>query len=210
MQTNMLRTSGPKDLIINQIIDREWKMFQDVESMGGRAQCQDDIDTFYIMRYSQHNILREETLKSYRDDLVGGDREGRNLIMEKYAYMMESTDPEYYYANIDGRIPKITKEKDLLIRDIGDAMQRHYGEFALKYPKYSSHGRSAESGGGETSTSVYLLGELKTYSLRTLRLFFEDIKYLNDQKQNPVELIQEIMSSFYGYDSIGDAEAKMH
>ena len=59
-----------KDELINRIIDAEWAMFDEVDNIGGRAGCQDDGRTFYIMRYSNHCCLSERTLVSYYDDLT--------------------------------------------------------------------------------------------------------------------------------------------
>ncbi len=46
------RRDGHKDELINRIIDMEWSMFDQVVNMGGRAPCQDDEWTFYVMRAS--------------------------------------------------------------------------------------------------------------------------------------------------------------
>ena len=37
---------------IEEIIKIEWQMLQTVDNIGGRASCQDDDETFYIMRRS--------------------------------------------------------------------------------------------------------------------------------------------------------------
>ncbi len=39
-----------KDELIRRIISEEYRMFSEVQNIGGRASCQDDFDTFYIMR----------------------------------------------------------------------------------------------------------------------------------------------------------------
>ena len=38
---------------VEKILQLEWNMFQKVENIGGRASCQEDFETFYIMRRSQ-------------------------------------------------------------------------------------------------------------------------------------------------------------
>ena len=39
--------------IIQQIVDIEWAFFDQVQNIGGRADCQDDYPTFLIMRKRQ-------------------------------------------------------------------------------------------------------------------------------------------------------------
>ena len=78
-----------KTEILEAIIQLEWNMFQKVRNTGGRAGCQDDWETFYIMRKSQFTSWKKELLLSYERDLLDGESAGRNLVMEKYAYMME-------------------------------------------------------------------------------------------------------------------------
>ena len=116
--SSIVRTGGEKDALINEIVNSEWAMFQKVENIGGRAFCQDQYDTFYANRYSQHSVLRSDTLESYRRDLLSAERTGRNLIMEKYAYMMEFTEPEYYEANLKAHLPALDQKKAELIADI--------------------------------------------------------------------------------------------
>ena len=38
-----------KQLSISEIISIEWDMFQQVQNIGGRAECQDDPETFQII-----------------------------------------------------------------------------------------------------------------------------------------------------------------
>ena len=82
------RIQSPKDAVVNDIIEREWEMFQKTQNIGGRAACQDQFDTFYANRYSQHSIWQPDTLESYRNDLIAAGMAGRNLIAEKYGYMI--------------------------------------------------------------------------------------------------------------------------
>ena len=73
-----------KDLI-DKIVAKEWDMFQTVANVSGRAACQDNFETFSIMRSSQANGWSEAALSSYLDDLTDAQENGRNLLTEKYA-----------------------------------------------------------------------------------------------------------------------------
>ena len=64
------RKEGPRDERINRIIELEWNMFDQVTNTGGRAACQDDEWTFYVMRFSQFASFSEEMLESYEQDLL--------------------------------------------------------------------------------------------------------------------------------------------
>ena len=55
----MKKNDTPKDGLINRIIELEWDMFDKVTNTGGRAACQDDEWTFYVMRFSQFSALSE-------------------------------------------------------------------------------------------------------------------------------------------------------
>ena len=82
--------------IIKEIIAIEWGLFDKVQNCGGRAACQDDRETFGLMRSSQFQAWPRELLESYRGDLLSAQAEGRNPLCEKYAYMMERTAPAEY------------------------------------------------------------------------------------------------------------------
>ncbi len=88
-----------KKAVIEKIISIEWTMFDAVENISGRASCQDDYDTFRIMRKSQLEAWNAETLESYLNDLKTAQENGRNLLSEKYAFMMEYTSPDEFEQN---------------------------------------------------------------------------------------------------------------
>ncbi len=200
---SIIRTQSPKDGVVNDIIDREWKMFQETQNIGGRAPCQDQFDTFYANRYSQHSIWQPDTLESYRNDLIAAGMTGRNLITEKYGYMMEFTDPAYYNANLRDRLPALTEAKAGLIAQIVSLQLVGYQKYAAEYPALARAGRPAEESSMDTSIRDYSVGEYKTYSEGTLGLILRDVKHM----ENPVLKIQETLVSFYGFDSLKSAEA---
>ena len=85
-----------RDELMSEIIKLEWEMFSHVSNVGGPASCQMRPDTFKIMRKSQAATWSDELLASYLEDLKAATRDGRNIMTEKYARMMESTFPEEY------------------------------------------------------------------------------------------------------------------
>ena len=144
--SEVVRTGSPKDAVVNDIINREWAMFQKTQNIGGRAGCQDRFDTFYANRYSQHSLWSAETLESYRNDLIAAEMAGRNLVTEKYAYMMEFTDPAYYRANLQARLPVLSEQKAQLVAEIVSLQLVGYQKYAAQYPRLAKAGRPPEEG----------------------------------------------------------------
>ena len=200
---SIIRNNTPKDAVVNDIINREWAMFQKTQNIGGRAGCQDQFDTFYVNRYAQHSAWSAETLESYRNDLIAAEMAGRNLITEKYGYMMEFTDPAYFEANLKGRLPQLTEEKAQLIAQVVSLQLIGYQKYAEQYPALAKAGRPAEVSQAATSIRDYSIGEYKTYSENTLGQLLQDLKRM----ENPVLEIQKNLVSFYGFDSLEAAEA---
>lgn len=108
--------------LLEKIIALEWAMFQLVQNEGGRASCQDNYPTFRIMRESQFSAWPDAVLRSYLSDLEQAEAEGRNLVMEKYARMMERTAPERY-REISAYLPPLGTGETEAIRQIMDIQQ---------------------------------------------------------------------------------------
>lgn len=198
-----------KKLKIERIIDIEWQMFQKVENIGGRASCQDDFETFYIMRFSQYGSWTCEMVDYYLDFAEDSLLQGRNLVNEKYARMMEFTDPEYYHQVLEPYFPPVNDECLALIDKIVEAMITWEIEFSKLYPKLSAAGRPITSDGdasGFTSLETYARGELTTYPVELLRLYTKYVDRLHSEGKSLSLIIQEILVEFYGYDTIKEAE----
>ncbi|MFC1817166.1 DUF4125 family protein, partial [Thermodesulfobacteriota bacterium] len=63
-----------KEDLVAKIVEIEWKMFQNVSNIGGTALCQQDPETFEIMRFSQAMSWSEAALESYLGDLTAAEK----------------------------------------------------------------------------------------------------------------------------------------
>lgn len=197
--------------LIRQIILLEWNMFSKVQNEGGRADCQEEPRTFEIMRGSQFSIWDKNTLISYLKDLQEAEKSGRNLMTEKYGYMMKDTEPTEF-KRIEWALPQISKEKMDLINEITILAVSWMEEFQNCYPWYSSQGRPVrkeQAGPRETSMETYTRGELMTYSFSTLTQLAKHWREMNDKGINGAIEIMNCTARQYGYASAEDAEKQL-
>ena len=197
-----------KEKLVQKLVELEWKNFDQVKNEGGRADCQDDWDTFSIMRTSQYLTWSEEMLQSYIRDFEDAMKKGWNLITEKYGRMMESTAPGRF-EEIKAQFPYLAEEKKTIIDEIVKIQVSWMEEFASEYPYMAGNSRvihTFEDTPFSTSFETYLRGEMRTYSDKTLDLYGRFIvSYLQEGKN----LTKEIMTNtalLYGYESLEKAE----
>lgn len=197
-------------IISEEIISMEWKWFDKVQNEGGRADCQDDWETFSIMRRSQYYCWNEELLRSLLLDFRAAYDDGRNPIREKYGYMMESTAPARF-AEVRESLPEISEEKAALREAIISIQVGWMEEFAAEFPKLAGGARvihTYEDTPLQTSYETYLRGELSTYSDMTLKLYGGFIVSVNNEEKNLARMIMERSVKMYGYGSLEEAEGK--
>jgi hypothetical protein len=196
-----------KEEIITKISDIEWKMFQDVPNIGGKAQCQEERQTFEIMRQSQAASWSAETLASYLDDLMQAEQNGKNLLTEKYARMMQSTSP-IEFTRIKHMLPPLEPVIISLIESIMAIELQWEEEILVKYPYILGAGRPIYSSADTqfaTSLETYLRCELATYSQGTLEYFMKNILQQKADGINGAELTLKYTVKQYGYQSLEEA-----
>ena len=200
-----------KEQLIFDIAQAEWDLFQLVQNTGGRASCQNDSDTFFKMRMSQWMVFSQETLESYMKDLQEAAKEGRNLIFEKYGFMMETTYPREF-EEIRKYLPEVLPKAKQMIDEIAGIHVKWDKEVYEKYPHIRENGRvfksSEDSVLNGSSSESYLKGEYKTYSLDTLKLIYEQVLEADKKGENLLEQIVENEVKFYGYQSLKYADEK--
>ncbi|WP_206811717.1 DUF4125 family protein [Paradesulfitobacterium ferrireducens] len=200
-----------KQELIRKIIDIEWDMFRNVPNIGGTAVCQEDMNTFKIMRLSQAMSWSEAALASYLIDLTEAQESIRNLLTEKYARMMKSTSP-LEYALIEHLLPPMAIEHLVLIENIVKLVLEWEQELLERFPNLLKRGRpiySTDDAPGITSVETYLRGELSTYSLRTLKLYYENVLKQKYENINGSEITLNYIIKHYGFNSLEEANQKL-
>jgi hypothetical protein len=200
-----------KEKLISRIISLEWKMFAAVHNIGGRASCQDDPETFEIMRRAQAMSWSTNTLKSYLDDLQDAEKSGRNLMTEKYARMMASTSP-LEYNRIKDRLPPVDPEIADIIEAVIEKVLAWEEELIEQYPHIRKRGRPIYSRDDNicvTSLETYLRGELSTFSLQTIKLYRQDVENYAAENKNMSAVILEETIKKYGMASLRAADERL-
>lgn len=200
-----------REQIIDEIIKYEWVEFDMVRNKGGRASCQNDWDTFYIMRKSQYMTWTDEMLSEYLWHIDDALKNGRNLITEKYGRMMQTASPEEY-EEIKDFLPEISEKRQKITEAIVQIQVEWMEEFSKNYPKMAANARSvrtAEDNMYNTSYETYLRGELGTYSEILLSMYGRFIADLAQKKMNLAYMTMENTAKLYGYKDLDDVESKL-
>jgi len=180
--------------LINDILDRELKMFLTVPTMQ-KASCQEDPDSFKKIRRSHFMTWGRKTLNSYLEDLKEAEKDGRNLMRDKYA-RMDNLIPKLYDGPLIDQIVEIELK-----------WQKYMFE---QYPNLMGGARPLTSDQDtpfSTSFETYLKGELESYSEKTLSCLYDDVKNAFEKGENVTEKLYVNMVKQMGYSSIDDAEA---
>lgn len=200
-----------KEELVERIVQMEWNAFDKVINEGGRAGCQDDWDTFSIMRRSQYCTWTQEMLLQYAVEFQLSIHRGWNPIMEKYGRMEQSTAPEEW-EKIKAQFPVIPEQKQAIMEEIIRIQVGWMEGFAAEYPGMAQNARrihTSEDKPWDTSYETYLRGEMGTYSDRMLELYGRFIVELVQQGRNLAYEIMEQTVRQYGYNSLSEAAQKM-
>ncbi len=178
----MAERKGREELL-REITDIELRMFLAIEPTVPSA-CQEQPETFKLMRKAGFYVLSNETLESYLEDLQEALEENRNAM-------------ELKYARIDDLIPCLNNNP--IIDKIVEVEGRWLKELAERYP-LTFKGRA------EYAAGVYLRSELETYSDETLESYFKDVSKAMEEGRNLTEERYAFIFQQTGYDSIDDVE----
>lgn len=198
------------DTLCNKIAKIEFQAFDKVRNEGGRASCQNDWPTFYVMRKSQYLTWTKPMLIQYLYDFQRELSYGHNLITEKYGRMMESTAPEEY-EKIKDKFPVIGEAKKAIIEQIVALQMEMMEQFAVEHERVAKQARSLhtyEDNFMNTSYETYLRGEISTYSDKMLQLYGQYVVAKVSAGENIARLTIENTAKLYGYKDIEEFEAR--
>ena len=193
-----------KEKLIDEILEKEWNYFSNLNNIGGRADCQDNREDFIIMRKAQWLTFNEETLLSYFEDLNSKN----NPLFQKYGQMMKYNSPKEY-EKIKNLLEQPSSQKLDLVEKIMEIYMKWEEEFFKAYPIFSSMGRplySKQDDDEDTSIETYLRGELLSYSEKTLALY---LKYILEMKNKNINLAiknMDNLASMQGFENSQDVE----
>lgn len=192
------------------IVRHEWDQFQQVNNDGGRANCQGNWPMFHQMRFSQFITWTLQLQASYMKDLDEADETGRNLLTEKYARMMETTEPERYARELEPVLPKLAPERIARQEQVIATQVEWARQFRERWPKLGMAMRVLTSNEDEidnTSFETYLRGELSTYSDATFALYESMVAKLTERGDNLTEATLLATVRLGGFVDLDEAEA---
>ncbi|MDY2987877.1 MAG: DUF4125 family protein [Peptoniphilus sp.] len=176
-----------KEILLKNILVSEWMFFKSVKSIKGKEPCQKDMATFLNSRLSYWSIYNENILKSYLFDLELAKSQDRNLITEKYAYMMKETD-YLYYKEIENFLPIVDSEKSSLVNSILNIHILWEEELVSSHSNLLDNSRNLYKNTLLPSILTYFRSELYTYSKQTLKLILEQY---NNSYSLGINLVEE-------------------
>lgn len=175
--------------LIRKIIIKEVEYFKQTNG-NMNASCQKQPGNFLYARFAYRSIYNIEILRSYYTDLLSYN-EKINPITLKYAYMMESTNPNEY-KKVENLIEKVSKYKKTLVEII---LQIYMIWEKNVDRKRSRKLYTRQDSSNETSIETYMRGELKTYSENTLRLILKYFVEEYKKGKNLVELNMNVLEN---------------
>lgn len=196
------------DTSVQELLDLEWRLFDAAPQAGQRSAQLEDREQFQLSRSAQLAVWSPELRESWRQDLLSALAENRNLINEKYIYMLEQVSPEQY-VSLKANLPEASMEKLWLVDWICQAQAAWQETLSRKYPRLTQNSRAirrnADNRSG-VSFETYIRGELMTHSVNTLRLYASQIEKAQKVGENLCENVLEHVVRQLGYASLETAD----
>lgn len=195
--------------VADEIVDIEWEMFLAVNDGLDPATCQEEKGTFEAMRKAQYVAWPEDVLSFLLEDYKKAREEGRNLLAEKYIHMMQSADPEQYAVAIES-IPAPSEEQRRLAGAISEQLLAETQALHEEFPYLAMTSRPLRASQDTpyvTSVETYQIGEMLTYSEKTLRALYDYVMANAKAGNSTARRILENTVRYYGFINLIEANA---
>lgn len=196
--------------VIERIIQKEFVMLRKVNRRGGRRVSQDHFARFRDMRSGQLLVWPDRILNSYLSDLKQAEAIDRNLMFEKYAWMMKYAMPEEF-KKVRHLLPEFGVERMLRMEETVGIQVVWAEEFAQMYPGIGTRGRllhSAEDTPTQTSVESYVRSEIATYSDRTEKFYHDFVVACRRSGRNLTTEVRANQARFLGWTSLEEVEQR--
>lgn len=196
------------DASVQELLDLEWQLFDEAPLAGRRTARPGERELFAITHSSELASWTPELRASWRQDLLNAQAEGRNLINEKYIYMLKRTDSERY-DTLKHTLPAASMEKLWLVDWICQAQTAWQENLEERYPYLMQSMETVyEDADGPSFHETALRSGLMACSVNTLRLYASQIERSQKAGGNLREDVLRNMAGQLGYPSLETIEAE--
>jgi hypothetical protein len=161
------------------------------------------------MRKAQYNAWSEEVCRHLLEDYKKARDDGRNLLAEKFIHMMKSSDPEQYQIALES-VPVPSDKARGLAQAISDQLLVETEALHEEFPyiaRTSRPLRSSQDSLYVTSVETYQVGEMLTYSEKTLQVLHDYVMESAKAGTSTARKILENTVRHYGFINLIEANA---
>ncbi|WP_051353823.1 DUF4125 family protein [Atopobium fossor] len=171
---------------LEKTVSLEWKQFDQVKHIDGRAACQDDARSFFVYRTAQYLAFPEVLLTSALHTLELAQQDGRNLIEEKYARMMYLSNPQEYKCTGRSVVQQPSPVKKQVLDEIYQILKQQLTFAGEILPVTHGHARPDTTLTNQISSLDYFIAELVPFRLSMLFDLVNTLADMACHKCNPI------------------------
>lgn len=179
----------PRDNVLDAIVEIEIIMAKQMNT--DEPLDEKTLPTFKRMRWMTYSVFSDDTLALLLNDWIMASKNGRNVMLEKYAMMSGQLE-----------IPDFSEKEDE-IKAIVEQESNWQEVVRTKYPKTISGNPN-----GTEEFKHYLNCDLHTWSIPALHSYYEDVQGAIGKKMNLSEARYNNLYASLGKGSLAEVEKK--
>ena len=180
---------NPRDNVLDAIVEIEITMAKQMNT--DEPLDEKTLPAFKRMRWMTYSVFSDDTLALLLNDWIIACKNGRNVMLEKYAMMGGQLE-----------IPDFSEKEDE-IKAIVEQEAKWQEAVRIKYPKTISGNPK-----GTEDFMHYLNCDLHTWSIPALHSYYEDVQAAREKKINLSEARYNNLYASLGKGSLAEVEKK--